>query len=70
MFTVQKEEDFRYIDTTYEIALQCAQLQEFEEAREWITKGITVARKEERYKGVLYLLLMLQYKYFEKRKYI
>ncbi|MDM5153401.1 helix-turn-helix domain-containing protein [Bacillus sp. DX1.1] len=64
----KKEEDFRYIDTTYEIALQCAQLQEFEEAREWITKGITVARKEERYKGVLYLLLMLQYKYFEKKE--
>ncbi|WP_459502517.1 helix-turn-helix domain-containing protein [Bacillus sp. C1] len=64
----KQEDDFKYIDATYEIALQCVQLQEFEEAKEWIAKGIAVARKEERYKRLLYLLLMLQYKYFEKKE--
>ncbi|ABS20867.1 tetratricopeptide repeat protein [Bacillus cytotoxicus] len=64
----KKEEDLNYIDAVYEISLQCVQLQEFEEAREWIDKGIIVAKKDERYKGMLYLLLILQYKYFEKKE--
>ncbi|KEK21622.1 tetratricopeptide repeat protein [Bacillus gaemokensis] len=64
----KKEEDFNYIDAVYEISLQCVQLQEFEEAREWIERGITAAKKDERYKSMLYLLLILQYKYFEKKE--
>ncbi|WP_410984531.1 helix-turn-helix domain-containing protein [Bacillus cereus] len=64
----KKEEDLNYIDAMYEISLQCVQLKEFEEARGWIEKGISAARKEDRYKSILYLLLMLQYKYFEKKE--
>ncbi|MEH7457579.1 transcriptional regulator, partial [Bacillus sp. JJ1127] len=62
----KKEEDLNYIDVMYEISLQCVQLKEFEEARGWIEKGISAARKDDRYKSLLYLLLILQYKYFEK----
>ncbi|MGG4557939.1 helix-turn-helix domain-containing protein [Bacillus toyonensis] len=51
----------------YELSLQCIQLGELEEAAEWIEKGILAARKDERYKGMLYLLLNLRYKYFEER---
>ncbi|HEK9101068.1 helix-turn-helix transcriptional regulator [Bacillus pfraonensis] len=64
----KEEEDLNYIDAMYEISLQCVQLKEFEEARGWIEKGISAARKEDRYKSILYLLLMLQYKYFEKKE--
>lgn len=64
----KKEEDLNYIDAMYEISLQCVQLKEFEEARVWIEKGISAARKEDRYKSILYLLLMQQYKYFEKKE--
>ncbi|MFJ8530809.1 helix-turn-helix domain-containing protein [Bacillus sp. NPDC094106] len=64
----KKEEDLNYIDVMYEISLQCVQLKEFEEARGWIEKGISAARKDDRYKSLLYLLLILQYKYFEKKE--
>lgn len=63
----KKEEDMNYIDAMYELSLQCIQLGEFEDAKKWIEKGIFAAKKAERYKGMLYLLLSLQYKYFEKR---
>ena len=55
-----------YIDAMYELSLQCIQLGEIEEAK-WIEKGIIAARKDDRYKGMLYLLLSLRYKYFEER---
>ncbi|MEN1937726.1 helix-turn-helix domain-containing protein [Paenibacillus sp. 102] len=64
----KKEEDLNYIDAIYEISLQCVQLEEFEEAREWIEKGISVAIKDEKYKSKLHLLLILKYKYFEKKE--
>ena len=35
-----------YIDAMYELALQCIQLGELEEAAEWIDKGILAARKD------------------------
>ncbi|MGG5740241.1 MULTISPECIES: tetratricopeptide repeat protein [Bacillus cereus group] len=63
----KKEEDMNYIDAMYELSLQCIQLGELEEAAEWIEKGVSAARKDDRYKGMLYLLLNLRYKYFEKR---
>lgn len=56
-----------YIDAMYELSLQCIQLGEIEEAAKWIEKGIIAARKDDRYKGMLYLLLSLRYKYFEER---
>ncbi|CAG9613031.1 Transcriptional activator NprA [Bacillus rhizoplanae] len=60
----QKEEDANYVDTLYEMALQCIYLEQLEEAKEWIDKGIIFAKKDERYNTKLYLLLMLRYKYF------
>ncbi|AIK40466.1 MULTISPECIES: helix-turn-helix domain-containing protein [Bacillus] len=64
----KKEEDLNYIDAMYEISLQCIQLKEFEEARGWIEKGISAARKDDRYKSMLHLLLILQYKYYGKKE--
>ncbi|MEF7658948.1 helix-turn-helix transcriptional regulator [Bacillus sp. ZJS3] len=63
----KKEEDLDYIDAVYEIALQCIELKEFEEVKEWINKGIEVAKRDEKYKSMLYTLLILQYKYFEEK---
>ncbi|PGX50869.1 transcriptional regulator [Bacillus anthracis] len=63
----KKEEDMNYIDAMYELSLQCIQLGEIEEAAKWIEKGIIAARKDDRYKGMLYLLLSLRYKHFEER---
>ena len=60
----QREEDVNYIDTLYEMALQCIHLKQLEEAKEWIDKGIISAKKDERCNTKLYLLLMLRYKYF------
>ena len=55
----KKEEDLNYIDAVYEIALQCIELKEFEEAKDWIDKGIDIAKRDEKYKSMLYILLML-----------
>lgn len=63
----KKEEDLNYIDAVYEIALQCIELKEFEEAKDWIGKGIDVAKRDEKYKSMLYILLMLKHKYFETK---
>ncbi|MEX0378258.1 transcriptional regulator, partial [Bacillus sp. S4] len=63
----KKEEDLNYIDAVYEIALQCIELKECEEAKDWIGKGIDVAKRDEKYKSMLYILLMLKYKYFETK---
>ncbi|MGF9964806.1 tetratricopeptide repeat protein [Bacillus rhizoplanae] len=60
----QKEEDANYVDTLYEMAIQCIHLEQLEEAKEWIDKGIISAKKDERCNTKLYLLLMLRYKYF------
>ncbi|AZQ49119.1 tetratricopeptide repeat protein [Bacillus sp. GX] len=63
----KKEEDLNYIDAVYEIALQCIELKEFEEAKDWIDKGIDIAKRDEKYKSMLYILLMLKHKYFETK---
>lgn len=63
----KKEEDLNYIDAVYEIALQCIELKEFEEAKDWINKGIDVAKRDEKYKSMLYILSMLKNKYFETK---
>ncbi|MGH0951440.1 hypothetical protein ACQVTQ_30490, partial [Bacillus mycoides] len=63
----KKEEDLNYIDAVYEIALQCIELKEFEEAKEWISKGVDVAKRDEKYKSMLYILLVLKHKYFETK---
>lgn len=60
----QKEEDVNYVDTLYEMAIQCIHLEQFEETKEWIDKAIISAKKDERCNTKLYLLLMLRYKYF------
>ncbi|WP_242222343.1 helix-turn-helix transcriptional regulator [Bacillus cereus group sp. BfR-BA-01380] len=60
----QREEDVNYVSTVYEMALQCIHLEQLEEAKEWIDKGIISAKKDERCNTKLYLLLMLRYKYF------
>lgn len=65
---LQKQVDLNYIDTVYEMALSCIKLEQFEEAKEWINKGVTAAKREERFNTKLYLILMLQYKYFEEAK--
>ena len=52
----KKEEDLNYIDAVYEIALQCIELKEFEEAKDWIDKGIDIAKRDEKYKSMLYIL--------------
>ncbi|MBY0599620.1 helix-turn-helix transcriptional regulator [Bacillus bingmayongensis] len=64
----QKQENLNYIDTLYEMALQCINLGQLDEAKEWIDKGIVAARQEERFNTKLYLLLMLRYRYFEETK--
>ncbi|PEY42098.1 transcriptional regulator [Bacillus cereus] len=64
----QKQIDLNYIDTLYEMALQCIKLEQLEEAKEWIDKGVIAAKQEERFNTKLYLLLMLRYKYFEEAK--
>ncbi|EJS73100.1 transcriptional regulator [Bacillus cereus] len=64
----KKEEDLNYIDAVYEIALQCIELKEFEEAKGWIDKGIEVAKRDEKYKSMLYILFILQHKYFETKE--
>ncbi|MDM5187077.1 helix-turn-helix transcriptional regulator [Bacillus sp. DX4.1] len=64
----QRQEDLNYIDTLYEMALQCINLGQLEEAKGWIDKGIVAAKQEERFNTKLYLLLMLRYKYFEETK--
>ena len=53
-----------YVETLYEMALQCIHLEQLEEAKEWIEKGIISAKRDERCNTKLYLLLMLRYKYF------
>ena len=50
------------------MALACIKLEQFEEAREWIDKGIVAAKREERFNTKLYLLLMLCNKYFEEAR--
>ncbi|HDX9578270.1 TPA: helix-turn-helix transcriptional regulator [Bacillus pseudomycoides] len=60
----QTQEDVNYVDKLYELALQCIHLEQLEEAKEWIDKGIISAKKDERCNTHLYLLLMLRYKYF------
>ncbi|SFJ56660.1 MULTISPECIES: helix-turn-helix transcriptional regulator [unclassified Bacillus (in: firmicutes)] len=60
----QNIEDVNYVDTLYEMALQCIHLEQLEEAKEWIDKGIASAKKDERCNTKLYLLLMLRYKYY------
>ncbi|WP_020061258.1 helix-turn-helix transcriptional regulator [Bacillus sp. 123MFChir2] len=60
----QKEDAVNYVDTLYEMALQCIHLEQLEEAKEWIDKGIASAKKDERGNTELYLLLMLRYKHF------
>lgn len=65
---LQKQVDLNYIDTVYEMALSCIKLEQFEEAKEWINKGVTAAKREERFNTKLYLILMLQYKYFGEVK--
>ncbi|MGD6892300.1 tetratricopeptide repeat protein [Bacillus mobilis] len=65
---LQKQVDLNYIDTLYEMALSCIKLEQFEEAKEWINKGVIAAKREERFNTKLYLILMLQYKYFEEAK--
>ena len=60
----QRDEDVNYVDTLYEMALQCIHLEQLEEAKEWIDKGIISAKKDERCNTKLYLLLMLRYRYF------
>ncbi|MGG2016747.1 tetratricopeptide repeat protein [Bacillus sp. S10(2024)] len=60
----QMQEDVNYVDTLYEMSLQCIHLEQLEEAKEWIEKGIISAKKDERCNTKLYLLLMLRYKYF------
>lgn len=65
---LQKQVDLNYIDTVYEMALSCIKLEQFEEAKEWINKGVTAAKREERFNTKLYLILMLQYKYFGEAK--
>lgn len=50
------------------MALSCIKLEQFEEAKEWINKGVTAAKREERFNTKLYLILMLQYKYFGEAK--
>ncbi|MBO1626879.1 transcriptional regulator [Bacillus cereus] len=64
----QNQIDLNYIDTLYEMALQCIKLEQLEEAKEWIDKGVIAAKQEERFNTKLYLLLMLRYKYFEDAK--
>lgn len=64
----KKEKDFNYIDAAYEISIQCIELGEFEEAKEWIDKGLAVAKRDERYKSMFHLLCMLRNKYFEKKE--
>ncbi|WP_369901074.1 tetratricopeptide repeat protein [Bacillus manliponensis] len=61
-----RTEDLNYIDTLYELSLQCICLGQLEEAKEHIDKGIVVAKKEEKFRVLLHLLLMLRYKYFEE----
>ncbi|PHA01468.1 transcriptional regulator [Bacillus pseudomycoides] len=60
----QKEDDVNYVGKLYDMALQCIHLEQLEEAKEWIDKGILSAKKDERCNTKLYLLLMLRYKYF------
>ena len=50
------------------MALVCIKLEELDEARALIDKGIDAAKQEERFNAKLYLLLMLRYKYFEEAK--
>ncbi|WP_375705720.1 tetratricopeptide repeat protein [Bacillus anthracis] len=57
-----------YLDTIYEMAVVCIKLEELEEAKALIDKGIDAAKQEERFNAKLYLLLMLRYKYFEEAK--
>ena len=52
------------------MALVCIKLEELDEARALIDKGIDAAKQEERFNAKLYLLLMLRYKYFEEAKII
>ena len=52
------------------MALVCIKLEELEEARTLIDKGIDATKQEERFNAKLYLLLMLRYKYFEEAKII
>ncbi|AFQ24369.1 tetratricopeptide repeat protein [Bacillus thuringiensis] len=65
---LQKQIDLNYLDTIYEMALVCIKLEELDEARALIDKGIDAAKQEERFNAKLYLLLMLRYKYFEEAK--
>lgn len=59
-----QHEDNNYLDTLYHTALQCIHLKQMDEANQWIEKGISIAQRHEKYKRVLYLLIILQYKYF------
>lgn len=59
-----QHEDNNYLDTLYHTALQCIHLKQMDEANQWIEKGISIAQRHEKYKRVLYLLVILQYKYF------
>lgn len=61
-----REENLNYIDTLHELALQYIYLDQLQEAKDYIDKGIVVAKKEEKFRPKLYLLLMLRYKYFEE----
>ncbi|CAM4328027.1 transcriptional regulator [Bacillus manliponensis] len=62
----QPEENLNYIDTLYELSLQYICLDQLQEAKEYIDKGIVIAKKDEKFRPKLYLLLMLRYKYFEE----
>lgn len=59
-----QHEDDNYLDTLYHTALQCIHLKQMDEANQWIEKGISIAQRHEKHKRVLYLLIILQYKYF------
>ncbi|MBO1579918.1 helix-turn-helix transcriptional regulator [Bacillus sp. XF8] len=65
-FELQNVIDMNYIETMYGIAKQCIYLKQYEEAKEWIEKGISCSQSDEKYHKMILLFCAFKYKYFEK----
>jgi tetratricopeptide (TPR) repeat protein len=63
-FELQKTVNMNYIETIYGLAKQCIHLKRYEEAQEWIEKGIDCSRSDEKYNKMIYSFCIFKYKYF------
>ncbi|UOB64517.1 transcriptional regulator, partial [Bacillus thuringiensis] len=53
-FELQKTVNMNYIETIYGLAKQYIHLKRYEEAQEWIEKGIDCSRSDEKYNKMIY----------------